>query len=331
MKRVLPLFVYAVEAKGKTYYYFRKDGANVRVDPSAPGFWTTYADLKQARAPVPKTVTFGGLIASYEKSARFKRLADRTKADYGKVLAFIKERFRGKNPANLRRVHVVQLQEANEGRFAQYLVQVMNVLMEHAIDIGWRDDNPAKGVTLKPIEKRKPHEPWTDEAIATFRGGVVGLPHLIFEIGLGTVQRPDDWTRFDWEHFDGKAIHMRQGKTGAELVIPCPAPLLAALEANRPKVMNLNGKTPILAIGRQRLTYDKMAHLMLDERRRLGVEQHDLHALRYRGVMELAFSGCSDEEIGSVSGHMSKGMIAKYAGEARQIMQSRAAIAKRGA
>jgi len=53
--------------------------------------------------------------------------------------------------------------------------------------------------------------------------------------------------------------------------------------------------------------------------------------LRYRGVMELAFSGCSDEEIGSVSGHMSKGMIAKYAGEARQIMQSRAAIAKRGA
>lgn len=70
---------------------------------------------------------------------------------------------------------------------------------------------------------------------------------------------------------------------------------------------------------------------MVAERRRLGVEIHDLHALRYRGVMELAFSGCSDEEIGSVSGHMSKGMIAKYAGEARQIMQSRAAIAKRGA
>ena len=61
MKRVLPPFVYAVEAKGKTYHYFRKDGANVRVDPSAPDFWTTYADLKQARAPVPKTVTFGGV------------------------------------------------------------------------------------------------------------------------------------------------------------------------------------------------------------------------------------------------------------------------------
>lgn len=112
MKRVLPPFVYAVEAKGKTYHYFRKDGANVRVDPSAPGFWATYADLKQARAPVPKTVTFGGLIASYEKSARFKRLADRTKADYGKVLAFIKDRFRGKNPANLRvRAQVAMLRK----------------------------------------------------------------------------------------------------------------------------------------------------------------------------------------------------------------------------
>lgn len=329
MKRVLPPFVYAVEAKGKTYHYFRKDGANVRVDPSAPDFWTTYADLKQARAPVPKTVTFGGLIASYEKSARFKRLADRTKADYGKVLAFIKDRFRGKNPANLRRVHVVQLQEANEGRFAQYLVQVMNVLMEHAIDIGWRDDNPAKGVTLKPIEKRKPHEPWTDEAIATFRGGVVGLPHLIFEIGLGTVQRPDDWTRFDWEHFDGKAIHMRQGKTGAELVIPCPAPLLAALEANRPKVMNINGCTPILTTGKKRMTYRRMAEIMLAERKRLGLSQYDLHALRYRGVMDLAWAGCTDEEIASISGHKSMSMVKKYAGIARQIMRARQANAKR--
>jgi len=49
----------------------------------------------------------------------------------------------------------------------------------------------------------------------------------------------------------------------------------------------------------------------------------DQHALRYRGVMELAWAGCTDDEIASFSGHTSKAMIIKYAGEARQIMQAR--------
>lgn len=145
------------------------------------------------------------------------------------------------------------------------------------------------------------------------------------------MQRPSDWTRFNWEDFDGEAITLVQGKTKRKLRVPMLPEAIAILEKHRPKVMNLNGKTPILAIGRQRLTYDKMAHLMLDERRRLGVEQHDLHALRYRGVMELAFSGSTDAEIGSISGHMTREMIEKYAGEARQIMLAKAAIAKRGA
>lgn len=64
------------------------------------------------------------------------------------------------------------------------------------------------------------------------------------------------------------------------------------------------------------------------ERQRLGAESHDL---RYRGVMELAFAGCTDEEIGSISGHESKAMIRKYAGDARQMMLAKSANKKRGA
>lgn len=57
----------------------------------------------------------------------------------------------------------------------------------------------------------------------------------------------------------------------------------------------------------------------------------DLHALRYRGVMDLAFGGASDEEIGSISGHESEEMIRKYAGDARQIMLAKSANKKREA
>ena len=76
-------------------------------------------------------------------------------------------------------------------------------------------------------------------------------------------------------------------------------------------------------------TYPAMAAVMLAERRRLGLEVHDLHALRYRGVMELALAGCSDDEIAAYSGHASKDMIRKYAGQARQVTQAQSARNKR--
>jgi len=76
------------------------------------------------------------------------------------------------------------------------------------------------------------------------------------------------------------------------------------------------------------MTCRRMAESVLAERQRLGLAAFDLHALRYRGVMELAWAGCDDDEIASFSGHATKSMIRKYAGEARQIMRARQAGAK---
>ncbi len=77
------------------------------------------------------------------------------------------------------------------------------------------------------------------------------------------------------------------------------------------------------------MEYRYMARVMLDERKRLELTAYDQHALRYRSVMELAWAGCDDDEIASYSGHTSRAMIRKYAGEARQIMRARQAREKR--
>ncbi len=77
------------------------------------------------------------------------------------------------------------------------------------------------------------------------------------------------------------------------------------------------------------MDYRRMAEIMRQERERLGLLAHDLHALRYRGVMELAWANCTDDEIEAYSGHASKAMVRKYAGEARQIMRARQAREKR--
>jgi len=77
------------------------------------------------------------------------------------------------------------------------------------------------------------------------------------------------------------------------------------------------------------MSYYMLARIMREERARLGLSKYDLHALRYRGVKEFAYAGCTDDEIASYSGHMSKSMIRKYAGEARQEMQAKLAHAMR--
>lgn len=77
------------------------------------------------------------------------------------------------------------------------------------------------------------------------------------------------------------------------------------------------------------ISYRYMAGLMLKERIRLGLVAYDLYALRYRGSKELAWARCDDDEIAAYSGHATKAMIMKYAGEARQEIRARQTREKR--
>lgn len=329
MKRDLPPFVYRTTARGRAYYHFRRNGLTVRVDPSAPDFWAEYAKLRDEKpiARIGKR-TWTALISRFREHSRYQKLKPRTKLDYARILGFIAERYGNLDPAKMRKVHIIEQQEALTGKFARDFVNVISVLLRLAAELGWRDDNPAKDISRKQTTVKAPHVVWTDAAVEKFRAEAAPLPLLIFELGIGTIQRPDDWTRFDWENFDGAVITMTQSKTGNRLTIPCPARLIAALEAARPKVRWIGG-TPILQFHGKRMTYRRMAELMLRERQRLGLAQFDLHALRYRGVRDLAWGGCSDEEIMSYSGHSTKAMVRLYAGEARQIMRARQANEKR--
>ncbi|WP_089257873.1 tyrosine recombinase XerC [Cereibacter sphaeroides] len=269
------------------------------------------------------------LIESYRRSDRWTGLKSRTRADYEKVLLYIEEKIGGKDVRLLTRKDVIAARDKNADRirFANYIPQVMSVLCEHAIDIGWRSDNPAKGIrSIKtPEDKKQPHIPWTDAAVKKWREEAAQLPRLIFELGVGSVQRPADLVGFRWSDYDGDTLSLRQSKTGVALTLPCTAALNAALDGVKDK----RGLTILTMQNGRPLTYRRMAEIMLAERKRLGLEAYDLHALRYRGVMELAWAGCTDDEIASYSGHTTKAMIAKYAGEARQIMRARQAREKR--
>ena len=276
----------------------------------------------------PAHHTLGDLIASYRSASRYTFLRARTRRDYDQVLDHLEAALGPVAIASIKRPQVIAQMEANahRTRFANYVQQVLSVLFEHAIDLGWINHNPAKSVRkLKtPAERRAPHHPWTDAAIATFRKRANPTARLIFELGIGSVQRPGDWPKFRWSDYDGEALRITQSKTGVSLWLPCTLELQHTLDTT-PRT----GIT-ILADGAGRpFSYFKTARIMREERTRLGLLDHDLHALRYRGVQELAHAGCTDDEIAAFSGHASMAMIRKYAGAARQEMRARSAIAKR--
>ncbi len=293
-----------------------------------------YWDIMNGRRVQIKT-SWNALIEDYRSSERWRELKPRTRQDYERVMIYLQERIGSRDVTALTRAGVITAQKANthRARFANYIPQMLVVLCEHAIDLGSLVDNPAKGVrALKtPPHRRKAHIPWSDHAVELFRAEARDLPRLILEIGLGSVQRSGDWVGFRWGDGDGDSLSLRQSKTDTPLVLPCTAQLKRALSKtlNELDIAPLPARHILTKRDGGPMSYRYMAQIMLKERRRLGLEAYDLHALRYRGVMELAWPGCTDDEIASYSGHATKEMISKYAGEVRQIMRARQAREKR--
>ena len=71
------------------------------------------------------------------------------------------------------------------------------------------------------------------------------------------------------------------------------------------------------------------AQIRPEEIVRLDHTEYGLRVLRYRGVVELAWVGCGDEEIAVKGGHATEEMIRKNAVEPRHIMRARQAREKR--
>jgi len=201
--------------KGKTYQYFRKDGAYVRLpdDPESEEYDKAYWRLMRGEGRLSNRLTFHKLIASYKLSPRWERLASMTRADYSKVLEYIADTIGDRDPTKMRRSVVIEAQMANRhrARFANYIPHMLSILFEHAIDLDWQRENPAKGIAK--IKTGEGHKPWTATAIAAYREQADGLALLVFELALGTWQSASDLTRMEWGHIEDGSIGVTQGKT----------------------------------------------------------------------------------------------------------------------
>lgn len=308
-------YLYPKTSKGRTYWYVERFGDRTRVsEPGSPGFLAEYDRAVNGYVPIPKGKTFTKLIASYEESERYKRLAERTQYDYDKVMSFINEKMGNENPTLFKRHHVLKAQSdnANTYRFANYIVQVLRVLFEHAIDIGWQDANPTDGVRMlkSPYKRRKA---WPAELVEKYRETANGLALDVFELCVGTGQRIGDVLRIQWSDIEEDGIRITQGKGGKELFIPFTSRLrqtIADLPRRGAKLLTKEDGGPV--------TYWTANYWVRKQREAIGALDYDIHGLRHTAASELAELGLKDEDIQAITGHSSVAMVAHYTEGVRQ-------------
>ena len=283
-----------------------------------PEFWKEYADIlggKKPHKPISNR-NFVHLIADYHKSQRYTRLKPRTALDYDKYLNFFKERMGKANPAKMQRKDAIRLRDANADKpyFANYSIRVLRVLMEHCVDIGWRDSNPVRGVSEIKTQKAA-REPWPRELLDAYRDACpVGTrERLVMELCVGTGQRIGDVLEMRWSDIQDDAFVIRQNKTGKELWVPILPELQTALNATKRNslfiVTNQNATN--------RLSYHAASHSVREVRKQIGALDYDIHSWRYNAACELLEAGCEDDLIAAVTGQ-SPAMVLHYTKKVRQ-------------
>ena len=175
----LPPFVHGyIDRHGKPRYYLRRKGFVKVPLPGAP--WSTqFMDAHAAALagqPIiepgrgrAKAGTMNALAMSYMAAPAFTLLADNSRRNYRRAIERFCNQHGDKLVAELQRKHVIKLMAALSDRpqAANQLRKMLRALMQHAVDIDIRPDDPTRDT--KPIKIRSAgHHPWTEQEIEQF-------------------------------------------------------------------------------------------------------------------------------------------------------------------
>jgi integrase len=115
---------------------------------------------------------------------------------------------------------------------------------------------------------------------------------------LWTGQRQGDLLRLPWSAYDGKAVRLKQSKTGARVTVPVGAPLKALLDASKKRgpliLMNTRGRA--WTANGFRVSWRKACAAAEVS----GVTFHDL---RGTAVLRLFPAGGTEAEIATITSH----------------------------
>jgi integrase len=323
-----------IDRHGKPRWYFRRAGFKKVPLPGLPWSPEFMAAYERALAGQPAPVgaertipgTLRALTVSYFASPEFRTTKPSTQYTYRNVIDRLCAEHGDKRVALLHREHVIKLlaARAHTPGTANALRRSLRALMQHAVEIGLRSDDPARDVRKIPTAKGDGYHSWTEAEIAQFecRHPVGSRARLAFALLLYTGQRRSDVVRMGRQHINDGAICVRQQKTGREVWVPVHealAPILGEASPNLTFLLTDQGK-PYTAAG--------FGNWFRDQCRAAGLHGCSAHGLRKAAARRLAEAGCSTHEIAAITGHASLKEIARYTEAADRKRLAQSAMAK---
>ncbi|WP_249110388.1 tyrosine-type recombinase/integrase [Neokomagataea anthophila] len=305
-------------------------------DLKSPNFMAAYQAAAQgakAEAAVMVQRKHSGslrdVIETWYATAHYKALEPSTQAVYKRLL----ERMRGANYANnpvmlmeSRHVRSIMNQYSASPTTANRMLRLLSMLMEHAIQMGWAESNPTTGVPRLKIKSEGIHS-WTDAEIEQYeaRWPSGTRERLALALLLYTGQRRSDVVKMGPKAVAGKAIYVRQQKTGTELIIPIHQHLQDELDQWTP---NVSGT--FLATDRgSPMSVNNFYNHFKDWCASAGLSPEcSPHGLRKAAARRLAEAGCTTHQIASITGHRSLAEIARYTRAAEQMELAKSAMSR---
>lgn len=294
-----------------TYYYAWKGGPRIEAPFGSPDFAKAFREATESRQQPRVTGTLLDVLNAYQRSRGrggsgkgFLDLAERTRADYVKIIRVIEREFGDMPLGALRNPDVRRdfldwrdrLAEKSE-RQADYAFTVLARILSWAEDRRIIPANPCLRAG-RIYHGSRAEIVWTDADEAAFLEVARPEVALAYMLAVWTGQRQGDCLRLAWSAYDGETIRVRQSKTGRTLAIPVGAPLKAMLDAaprRSPVILvNSDGK-PWKADGFRTAWRRTQAKAKV-----IGKAFTDL---RGTAVTRLAVAGCTVPQIAAITGH----------------------------
>jgi integrase len=169
------------------------------------------------------SLSVGELINSYKNSIEFQSLKPQTKRDYTRVTDWLL-RHADTPVACLSAGTIYKLRDQafadHKWRFANYVVQVIRLVLSWAKGRGILNDNPALGIKLiKRPDVARANRPWSDgERRAVLETAAIEL-RLFVAIGMYTGLREADVCALTRQSYNGERISTVASKNGEKISI----------------------------------------------------------------------------------------------------------------
>lgn len=296
----------------KLLYYYREPRVRLPDDPHSQAFYEAWqACHGQRRAQ--RRDNLETLFDRFLDSHAFRRLARSSQQNMRRDMKAIMARFGDMPMAALeshymRKTKTVMLEWHEQlakahARAADAKLQVMQRVFSWAFKNGILHEHPLPTFT-RAYKSDRAQNIWLPEHIAAFNAVASPSLRMALVVALHTGQRQGDLLRLQWDNYDGARLTMQQLKTGTNLIIPCTPHLQKTLDAARATsscahvLVNSRG-LPWTNSG-FRASWNKTFAAS-----KIAADLH-FHDLRGTTVTLLAESGCTTQEIASITGHRLK-------------------------